>query len=91
MLKSHITTKKHCLGSSSYPPRQPNHSGEIQLEEFLEQIGMTQSALAEAFHIPFWRVNSPIEGKRNMTPSTDLSLAKYFGTNPRLWMNFQLH
>lgn len=53
-------------------------------------MGMTQSALAEAIHVPFQRVNSLVKGKRSMTPSTALRLAKYFGTTPGLWMNLQL-
>jgi len=70
--------------------RTPTHPGEMLLEEFLVPMGLTQRELAEAVHVPYQRVNDLINGRRGMTPSTALRLAKYFGTTPAFWMNLQL-
>ena len=59
-------------------------------EEFLEPLGMTQSELAEEIGVPFQRVNSLVNGRRNLSPDTALRLSKFFGTCASFWMNHQL-
>lgn len=70
--------------------REPTHPGEILLQEFLLPLGMTQSELASAIHVPFKRVNEVVRGRRGVTPSTALRLSRYFGTSPEFWINLQL-
>lgn len=70
--------------------RTPTHPGEMLLEEFLKPMGFTQRELAEAIHVPYQRVNEIINGRRGVTPSTALRLAKFFGVSPDFWMNLQL-
>jgi addiction module HigA family antidote len=70
--------------------RTPTHPGEMLLEEFLTPMGITQRALATAIHVPYQRVNDLINGRRGVTPSSALRLAKYFGNSPDFWMNLQL-
>ncbi len=70
--------------------RSPTHPGEMLLEEFLTPMGITQRQLADAIESPYQRVNEIINGKRGVTPSTALRLAKFFGTTPDFWMNLQL-
>jgi len=70
--------------------RTPTHPGEMLMEEFLIPMGLSQRDLADAIHVPYQRVNDLIHGRRGMTPSTALRLAKFFGTTPELWMNLQL-
>lgn len=60
------------------------------LEEFLRPLGMTQAELAERIRVPYVRVNELVNGKRRVTPSTALRLAKAFGTTPEFWLNGQL-
>ena len=60
------------------------------LEEFLKPLEMTQAELAERIRVPYVRVNELVNGKRRMTPSTALRLAKVFGTSPEFWLNGQL-
>ncbi len=69
--------------------RPPSHPGEILLAEFLQPMGLTQRALAEALHMPYQRVNEIVRGKRGITPETALRLARYFGTSPEFWLNLQ--
>jgi antitoxin HigA-1 len=70
--------------------RTPTHPGEMLLEEFIIPMELTQRELANAIHVPYQRVNDLVNGRRGMTPSTALRLAKYFGTTPAFWMNLQL-
>jgi addiction module HigA family antidote len=70
--------------------RTPIHPGEMLLEEFLNPMGLTQRELADAIHVPYQRVNDIVNGRRGITPSTALRLAKYFNMTPDFWMNVQL-
>jgi hypothetical protein len=42
--------------------RSTTHPGEMLLEEFLNPMGLTQSELADAIHIPYQRVNDVVNG-----------------------------
>ncbi|MBX3293000.1 MAG: HigA family addiction module antidote protein [Acidobacteria bacterium] len=70
--------------------RRATHPGEILLEDFLLPMGLTQTQLAKGIRVPFQRVNEIVSGKRGLTPSTALRLAKYFGNSPGFWMNLQM-
>ena len=70
--------------------REPTHPGEMLLEEFLIPMGLTQRQLADAIHVPYQRINELVNGRRGITPSTALRLAKFFGMSPDFWMNLQL-
>ena len=70
--------------------RAPTHPGEMLLEEFLKPMGLTQKDIANAINVPYQRINEIINGRRGITPSTALRLAKAFGVSPDFWMNIQL-
>ena len=70
--------------------RIPTHPGEILLEEFLIPMKLTQRELAAALNVPYQRVNELVNGRRGVTPSTALRLAKYFDVSPSFWLNLQL-
>lgn len=70
--------------------RMPTHPGEMLREEFLIPMSITQRELAKSIRVPYQRVNELINGKRGVTPSTALRLAKFFGNTPGFWMNLQL-
>ncbi len=70
--------------------RTPTHPGEMLLEEFLKPMGITQRDLANAINVPYQRVNEIINGRRGISPSTALRLAKVFGVSADFWMNIQL-
>ena len=69
--------------------RQPTHPGEILREDFLDPLGVTQKELANAIHVPFQRINEIVRGRRAVSPSTALRLARYFGTSAGFWINLQ--
>ena len=68
----------------------PTHPGEVLLEEFLNPMGLTQRELADAIHVPYQRINDIVNGRRGITPSTALRLAKFFNMSADFWMNVQL-
>ena len=70
--------------------RIPTHPGEMLKEEFLIPMGITQRELADSISVPYQRINELVNGKRGVTPSTALRLAKFFGNTPGFWMNLQL-
>ena len=60
------------------------------LEEFLNPAEITKRELADAIHVPYQRVNGLVNGRRGITPSTALRLAKYFDVLPGYWINLQM-
>lgn len=70
--------------------RIPTHPGEMLLEELLIPMKLTQRELADALNVPYQRVNELVNGRRGITPSTALRLAKYFDLSPSFWLNLQL-
>jgi addiction module HigA family antidote len=71
------------------PPTNPFHPGEILLEEFLQPVGMTQTAFAKKLGWTRARLNELIRGKRGVTAEAALDLAEALGTSPKLWLNLQ--
>lgn len=70
--------------------RPPTHPGEMLLEEFLNPMGITQKELADNIRVPYQRINEIVNGRRGITPSTALRLAKFFNMSADFWMNLQL-
>jgi antitoxin HigA-1 len=70
--------------------RIPTHPGEMLLEEFLTPMGITQKDLADNIEVPYQRINEIVDGRRGITPSTALRLAKFFDMSADFWMNLQL-
>ncbi len=70
--------------------REPTHPGEMLLREFLVPMQLTQRELADAIRVPYQRVNELVNGRRGVTPSTALRLARFFGNSEGFWMNLQL-
>lgn len=69
--------------------RPPTHPGEMLLEEFLLPMALTQRDLADGIRVPYQRINELVNGKRGITPSTALRLAKFLGNSPEFWLNLQ--
>ena len=69
--------------------RRPSSVGEILTAEFLEPMGLTQGALAEAMGVQRKHVNELCNNRRNVTATTALILARVFGNSPDFWLNVQ--
>lgn len=66
----------------------PIHPGE-QLQEELDEMGMSGAAFAAEIKVPTNRVTEILREKRGITADTALRLARYFGTSAEYWMNLQ--
>ncbi|MBA1139013.1 HigA family addiction module antitoxin [Mesorhizobium neociceri] len=69
--------------------RKPATVGEILTEEFMQPLGLTQAALAEAMGVQRKHVNELCNNRRNVTAATALILARVFGNSPDFWLNVQ--
>lgn len=69
--------------------RKPTSVGEILTEEFMEPMGLTQGALAEAMGVQRKHVNELCNDRRGVTAATALILARVFGNSPDFWLNVQ--
>ncbi len=69
--------------------RKPASVGEILVEEFMEPMGLTQGALAEAMGVQRKHVNELCNDRRVVTAPTALILARVFGNSPDFWLNVQ--
>lgn len=69
--------------------RKPVSVGEILCEEFMQPLGLTQSALAEAMGVPRKHVNELCNNRRTVTAATALILARVFGNSADFWLNLQ--
>jgi addiction module HigA family antidote len=69
--------------------RKPVSVGEILTEEFMQPMGLTQTALAGAMGVQRKHVNELCNDRRNVTAPTALILARVFGNSPDFWLNVQ--
>ena len=69
--------------------RKPVSVGKILTEEFMEPMGLTQAALAEAMGVQRKHVNELCNDRRNVTAATALILSRVFGNSPDFWLNVQ--
>jgi antitoxin HigA-1 len=67
----------------------PTHPGEMLLEEFLNPLGVSQSAFAIRLGVSFPRLNEIIPGKRSVTTDTALRLAHVTGMSTDFWLGLQ--
>ena len=69
----------------------PIHPGEILLHDFMEPLGLSQTALARAIGVTPIRINHIVRGQRSITADTALRLSRYFSTRPAWWLDLQSH
>ena len=69
--------------------RKPATVGEILVEEFMQPMGLTQAALAEAMGVQRKHVNELCNDRRTVTAATALILARVFGNSADFWLNVQ--
>ena len=65
------------------------HPGEVFREEFLIPLGLSARALAKLLDVPPNRLTEIMRGTRDVTADTAIRLGRYFGTDPRFWLNLQ--
>ena len=72
-------TKKHFT---------PVHPGEV-LQDELEEIGLTQSALAKHIGVLPKTINEICRNKRGISAEMAMKLSRAFGGSPQFWLNLQ--
>jgi addiction module HigA family antidote len=65
------------------------HPGEILREEYLVPLGLSARALAKEIDVPANRLTEIMRGTRDVSADTAIRLGRYFGTDPRFWLNLQ--
>ena len=65
------------------------HPGEILREDYLVPLGLSARALAKQLGVPANRLTEIIRGSRDVSADTAIRLGRYFGTDPRFWLNLQ--
>src|ERR1700682_435730 len=83
--RSHLPMRRAMLTTK----RKPATVGEILVEEFMQPMGLTQAALAEAMGVQRKHVNELCNDRRNVTAAAALILARVFGNSPDFWLNAQ--
>ena len=63
------------------------HPGEIILEDFIKQLGVSQFRLCKDINVQPRRINQIVRGERSIAAETALRLSRYFGTSDRSWLN----
>ncbi len=66
----------------------PIHPGRI-LKRELSARGLSANKLALALRVPSGRITDILNGKRGISAETALRLGRYFGNEPRFWVNLQ--
>ena len=64
------------------------HPGEF-LRETLEDMGLTQVALADAIGVSPMRISHLLRGDRPVTAELALRLGRALGQTPQYWLNLQ--
>src|SRR4030095_14628170 len=66
------------------------HVGEILKFEFLDELNISQNALAKAINVPANQIHAIVRGERSVTADTDLRLCKFFGLSEGYFLRLQL-
>ena len=66
----------------------PVHPGEV-LKDELDEVSLTQSALAKHIGVLPKTINEICRGKRGISPKMAMKLSKALGGTPRFWLNLQ--
>ena len=66
----------------------PVHPGEV-LQDELEEISLTQVALAKHIGVLPKTINEICRGKRGISAEMAMKLSKALGGNPQFWLNLQ--
>ena len=66
----------------------PVHPGEV-LKDELEEMGLSQSALAEHIDVLPKTINEICRGKRGISAEMAIKLSRALGASPQFWLNLQ--
>ncbi|MFP4550164.1 MAG: HigA family addiction module antitoxin [Spirochaetales bacterium] len=67
----------------------PIHAGEMLREDFMHDLDLSVSELAEALCVSRQSVNELIRERRSLSPEMTLRLSRVFGNSAEFWLNAQ--
>ena len=67
----------------------PTHPGEMLREDFMPDYGLTVSSLADALGVSRQSINELLRGRRAVSPTMALRLARLFGNSAQFWLQAQ--
>ncbi len=65
-------------------------AGEILQHEFMDELGLSQNALARAIDVPANRIHAIVHNLRRITADTDLRLCRFFGLSEGYFLRLQM-
>ena len=65
------------------------HPGEILALEFMEPLGLSARAVAQAIRASGNRISDLVRARRDVSADTAIRLGRYFGTGAQFWLNLQ--
>jgi len=68
----------------------PVHPGEVLRDE-LEEIGLTQTALANHIGVLPKTINEICRGRHGISPDMAMKLSQALGGRPQFWLNLQMN
>ena len=68
----------------------PVHPG-AYLRELIEELTLSQYRLARSLGVTAMRISLLVHEKRPVTAELALRLGRFFGQDPRYWLNLQSH
>ena len=68
----------------------PITPGEILLEDYLEQMGISQNAMARAIGVAPREINEIVRGQRSITPAMSIRFGAFFGQSDQFWHGIQV-
>ncbi len=69
--------------------RRPTHPGEMLLEDFMPDYGLTVAGFAKAIGVSRQSINELLRGRRAVSPEMALRFARLFGNSAEFWLNAQ--
>ncbi len=73
------------------PMHNPPHPGKVLRELWVEPMGVTVTALAEAAGVTRKAMSELVNGKSGVSPEMAIRLSKMFNTTPELWLGMQMN
>ena len=67
----------------------PITPGEILIEEYLEPMGISQQAMAQAIGVPSVTISLIAQGKLAISPEMSIRFGAFFGQSEEFWHGIQ--
>ncbi len=67
----------------------PVHPGEILREEYIKELGLTITAVAEGLGVARGNLSAIINERAGISPEMAVKLSEAFGNTTQFWLNLQ--